>query len=119
IMANDLDAVPRTQLIAQLCGDCHLSNFGVYATPERNIVFDLNDFDETLPGPFEWDLKRLATSFAVAAKANRFKESVSERCVYALSRSYREAMEKFTQMTTLEVWYERINFEDMINRIKK
>lgn len=119
IMASDLATVPHTNLIAQLCGDCHLSNFGVFSTPERNEIFDLNDFDETLPGPFEWDLKRLAASFVVAAYNNKFSKSVGERCVEALARTYREKMEEFSQMPSLELWYSRIEFEDLARLVKK
>ena len=119
IMASDLSSAPRTKTSVQLSGDCHLSNFGVFATAERNVIFDLNDFDETLPGPFEWDLKRLAASFAIAADHNGFKESVALRCVYALAKSYREEMEKFAQMGTLDIWYDRVDFEDLVTHIKK
>jgi uncharacterized protein (DUF2252 family) len=119
IMASDLATMPRTQLPVQLCGDCHLSNFGIFATPERNVIFDLNDFDETLPGPFEWDLKRLATSFAVTAKDNGFTNTVAERCVASMAKVYRRKMEEFAQMSTLEVWYHRIDWERLIERIKK
>jgi uncharacterized protein (DUF2252 family) len=119
IMASDLSCVPRTQLTVQLCGDCHLSNFGIFATPERNIIFDLNDFDETLPGPFEWDLKRLAASFAIAANNSGFTDIVEERCVAALARVYRRKMEEFSQMNTLEVWYHRVDWEYLIQRIEK
>lgn len=119
IMASDLSYLPKSNIQAQLCGDCHLSNFGIFATPERNIIFDLNDFDETLPGPFEWDLKRLAASFAVAAENNGFKDSVAERCIASLSKVYRKRMEEFSHMNTLDVWYHRIDWEYLIERIKK
>jgi uncharacterized protein (DUF2252 family) len=118
-MANDLAHTPRTGILVQLCGDCHLSNFGVFATPERNVIFDLNDFDETLPGPFEWDLKRLATSFAVASQNNGFGKSVSQRCVEALVKVYRDKMAEYSEMNTLDVWYERVDWEHLIERIKK
>lgn len=119
IMASDLSFLPRTKLIAQLCGDCHLSNFGVFATQERNVIFDLNDFDETLPGPIEWDIKRLAASFVVAANTASFNKSVGERCVYALAREYRKRMEEFAQSNTLQVWYKNIDFEYLASTIKK
>lgn len=119
LMAEDLSHVPRTELIAQLCGDCHLSNFGIFATPERNVIFDLNDFDETLPGPFEWDLKRLAASFVIAAEDNGFKESIGDRCVRAMSSTYRRKMEEFASMNTLDVWYHRVDWDYLIQRIKK
>lgn len=119
IMASDLSPGPRTKALAQLCGDCHLLNFGIFATPERNVIFDLNDFDETLPGPFEWDLKRLAASFVVAAEHNGFTESVAARCVRAIARTYRLKMDEFSQMKTLDIWYDRVNFDDMVTHIKK
>jgi len=119
VMASDLSRVPRTKLTVQLCGDCHLSNFGIFATPERNIIFDLNDFDETLPGPFEWDLKRLATSFAVAAISSSFTRAVAERCVRALAAAYRSKMEEFANSNTLQVWYEHINWEFLANHLRK
>ena len=118
IMASDLSLADHTNLTVQLCGDCHLSNFGIFATPERNIIFDLNDFDETLPGPFEWDLKRLAASFAVAAEFNGFTEQIAENCVARLSKSYREKMEEFSEMSTLDVWYHRIDWEYLIRTIR-
>ncbi len=118
IMASDLSMVPRTRLIAQLCGDCHLSNFGVFSTPERNAIFDLNDFDETLPGPIEWDLKRLAASFIVAANHNSFSKSTGERCVEALAKAYREKMEEFAQMNALDIWYTRVDFYELIRDVK-
>ena len=117
VMASDLAYTAQTNLIAQLCGDCHLSNFGVFATPERNIIFDLNDFDETLPGPIEWDIKRLATSFVVAAKNSKFSDSVAERCVRALSSTYRRKMEEFSQQSTLDIWYDHVNFERLSSLI--
>jgi uncharacterized protein (DUF2252 family) len=118
VMASDLSTAPRSGLRVQLCGDCHLSNFGIFATPERNVIFDLNDFDETLPGPFEWDLKRLAASFVVAAESNNFSARVGERCVLALARTYRKKMEEYSRMNTLEIWYQRIDWEYLITRIK-
>ena len=119
LMANDLSHIARTDLMVQLCGDCHLSNFGIFATPERNVIFDLNDFDETLPGAFEWDLKRLAASFAVAAEYNGFTKAVAERCIHSLARVYRNKMEQFSQMNSLDVWYERVDFGYLVERISK
>jgi uncharacterized protein (DUF2252 family) len=119
IMASDLAPVKRTALTVQLCGDCHLSNFGVFATPERNIIFDLNDFDETLPGPFEWDLKRLAASFMIAALENGFSQKIGQRCVEAMSRTYRLNMEEYSEMSTLDVWYKRIDWHQTIDEIKR
>ena len=95
IMAADLAGMPRTGLHVQLCGDAHLSNFGVYAAPDRRLVFDTNDFDETLPGPFEWDVKRLVASFAVAGRDRGFGEGRRRAINLAASRSYREAMAAF------------------------
>jgi uncharacterized protein (DUF2252 family) len=112
IMASDLSGLPRTGLHAQLCGDCHLSNFGIYAAPDRRIVFDMNDFDETLPGPFEWDLKRLAASFAVAGRDRNFDDKERETINLALSRSYREAVAEFGAMRTMDLWYSRLDVDE-------
>ncbi|MEV6561380.1 DUF2252 domain-containing protein [Nocardia sp. NPDC051756] len=109
IMAADLAASPNTGLTVQLCGDAHLSNFGLFASPERALVFDLNDFDETLPGPFEWDVKRLAASIAVAARANGFADTDAETAVGAAARAYREAMLRLAGLGELAVWYEKID----------
>jgi uncharacterized protein (DUF2252 family) len=111
MMAADLATVPNSGLIVQLCGDAHLSNFGGFASPERKLVFDLNDFDETLPGPFEWDVKRLVASIEVAARANGFDDDTRADMVLASGRSYREAMGQFAAMRDLEVWYSSIDVE--------
>ncbi|MCI4370587.1 MAG: DUF2252 domain-containing protein, partial [Thermoplasmata archaeon] len=95
VMARDLAATPTTGLRVQLCGDAHISNFGIFATPERDRVFDANDFDETLPGPFEWDLKRLATSLVVAARQNRLPKETGHDAAIAALRTYRERMQSF------------------------
>jgi hypothetical protein len=95
VMAADLDTTPTTGLQTQLCGDAHLSNFGAYASPERRLVFDINDFDETLPGPFEWDVKRLAASFAVAGRDNGFTKKQSRTATLTAVESYRTAMQGF------------------------
>jgi len=105
IMAADLARTPNSGLQAQLCGDAHLSNFGVFGSPERNLVFDINDFDETAPGPWEWDIKRLATSFAIAGRENGFSDAERRAVVLATVGSYREAMSAFSGMRNLEVWY--------------
>ena len=105
VMASDLAGTPISGLRAQICGDAHLSNFGVFASPERHLVFDLNDFDETLPGPFEWDVKRLAASVEIAGRDNGFKRSDRRAAVLAATRGYREAMRSFATQTNLEVWY--------------
>jgi uncharacterized protein (DUF2252 family) len=108
-MAADLAATPATGLRVQACGDCHLLNFGAFATPERRMVFDINDFDETLPAPWEWDLKRLATSFVLACRDNRLREDVGRDAAEACVRSYREHMAEFSRMRVLDVWHARID----------
>ncbi|NUQ97371.1 MAG: DUF2252 domain-containing protein [Streptomyces sp.] len=107
IMASDLGAFPHTGLMAQLCGDAHLLNFRLLASPERHLVFDINDFDETLPGPFEWDVKRLAASLVIAGRANSFPEADCSTIVRESVRAYRERMRDFAGMRTLDVWYAR------------
>ena len=109
LMAADLADGPRTGLHAQLCGDAHLSNFGIYAAPDRRLVFSINDFDETLPGPFEWDVKRLAASLAVAGQDRGFDETVRRAVVTAAVREYREAMARFAAMGNVHVWYARLD----------
>ncbi len=109
VMASDLATTPRTGLRVQACGDCHLLNFGLFATPERNLVFDLNDFDETLLAPWEWDLKRLAVSFAVAGRDNRLSDADSRKAVLECVRSYREHLREYSRMSALEVWYTRLD----------
>jgi uncharacterized protein (DUF2252 family) len=108
VMANDLASTPRTGIQAQLCGDAHLSNFGAYASPERALLFDLNDFDETLPGPWEWDVKRLAASFVVAGRDNGFDAEECREAAQASVASYRQRMAEFSEMGELEVWYSRV-----------
>jgi uncharacterized protein (DUF2252 family) len=112
-MAADLAAGPRTGLEVQLCGDAHLSNFGVFAGPDRQLVFSVNDFDETLPGPFEWDVKRLVASLAVAGRDRDFSARQRESINTAVTRAYREAMRSFAGMRNLELWYARIQAEDL------
>ena len=114
IMANDLGATPRSGLTVQCCGDAHLSNFGVFASPERRLVFDVNDFDETLPGPWEWDVKRLAVSMLIAARDNGFRAKDQERIVLDTVGRYREAMASFAGMTNLEVWYAHLDTENAL-----
>jgi uncharacterized protein (DUF2252 family) len=116
LMAADLAGSPRTGLHVQLCGDAHLSNFGAYAAPDRRLVFDTNDFDETLPGPFEWDLKRLVASFAVAGRDRSFDADRRLPINLTVSRAYREAMAGFASMGTMDVWYTRVDVEDLISR---
>src|SRR5438309_8978647 len=108
VMAQDLAATPVTGLAVQVCGDAHLSNFGVYATPERNQVFDVNDFDETLPGPWVWDIKRLAASIVVAGRTNGLSREMNRQAVVGCVRSYREHMWKYGEMFHIDVWYARI-----------
>jgi uncharacterized protein (DUF2252 family) len=116
IMAADLAGAPRTGLDAQLCGDAHLSNFGAFAAPDRRLVFSINDFDETLAGPFEWDLKRLVASFAVAGREREFAPSKRTDIELAVVRSYREAMRSFADMSSLELWYARLDVDDILRR---
>jgi uncharacterized protein (DUF2252 family) len=107
LMAADLAGAPSTGLEVQLCGDAHLSNFGAFAAPDRRLVFSLNVFDETLPGPFEWDVKRLVASFAVAGRDRGFKAKQRHAIDLTVVRAYRKAMKSFAQMRTLDVWYAR------------
>ena len=116
IMAADLAGMPRTGLHVQLCGDAHLSNFGVYAAPDRRLVFDTNDFDETLPGPFEWDVKRLVASFAVAGRDRGFGDRHRQAISLTVGRSYREAMASFAAMRMMDLWYSRVDIEDIVAR---
>ena len=111
IMANDLASTPRSGLNVQCCGDAHLSNFGVFASPERRLMFDVNDFDETLPGPWEWDVKRLAVSMLVAARDNGFGAKDQDRIVADTVGQYRGAMINFAGMKNLEVWYSHLDVE--------
>jgi len=113
IMAADLRDTPRAGLTAQLCGDAHLSNFGIFASPERQLVFDLNDFDETLPGPFEYDVARLAASFTIAARNNGFGKADERSATRTVVRAYREAMAEFAQMRVMDIWYARLTEEDL------
>jgi uncharacterized protein (DUF2252 family) len=114
VMAADLAKTPATGIRVQACGDCHLLNFGGFATPERNILFDINDFDETLPAPWEWDVKRLVASFVLAARSNGFSDSDGQEAAVACARSYREHMKAYAEMSPLEIWYARVTFEDLL-----
>ena len=116
IMANDLAHTPTSGLTAQCCGDAHLSNFGVFASPDRRLVFDINDFDETLPGPWEWDVKRLAVSMLIAARDDGFGRKDQERIVLDTVAQYRTAMRDFAGMPTLEVWYARMEIESVLQQ---
>jgi hypothetical protein len=114
IMAHDLAPTPRSGFMVQCCGDAHLSNFGVFASPERELVFDVNDFDETLPGPWEWDVKRLAASMLIAAVDDGFSVKDQDRIVLDTVGSYRSAMRNFAGMSTLEVWYAHLDIDDTV-----
>ncbi len=114
IMARDLAGTPRSGFNVQCCGDAHLSNFGVFASPERRLVFDINDFDETLPGPWEWDVKRLAASMLIAARDNSYRAKLQERIVLRTVEQYRTAMRTFAAQSNLEVWYARLEIETLM-----
>ena len=113
-MAADLATTPSSGLRVQLCGDAHLSNFGAFASPERRLVFDVNDFDESLPGPFEWDVKRLAASLAVAGRDNGFPAKARRKIVLAAVGGYRTAMRGFADQPLLDVWYAHLDIEQAI-----
>ncbi|MFJ9950317.1 DUF2252 domain-containing protein [Kitasatospora sp. NPDC091207] len=119
VMAADLAAVPDSGITVQLCGDAHLVNFGMYASPERALLFGLNDFDETYPGPFEWDVKRLAASVAVAARDNGNDEDQARRAALTATQGYAAAMRQLAAMSELDVWYARIDTEDLLPLIGK
>jgi uncharacterized protein (DUF2252 family) len=114
VMASDLESTPTPDLRTQLCGDAHLSNFGAYGSPERRLVFDINDFDETLPGPFEWDIKRLAASFVIAGRNNGFTKKQYRKATLAAVEAYRTAMRDFAAQTILTVWYQHLEIEQAI-----
>ena len=114
LMAYDLATTPKTDIIVQACGDCHLLNFGFFATPERNLVFDINDFDETLPAPWEWDLKRLVVSFVIAGRDSDLSDQESKAAAIDCARSYREHLREYSRLSPLEVWYTRIGAEQAI-----
>ena len=117
-MAADLARTPASGLRVQLCGDAHLSNFGAFASPERRLVFDVNDFDETLPGPFEWDVKRLAASLAVAGRDNGFPAKARRKIVLAAAEGYRTAMRAFAKQPLLDVWYAHLDIEQAIGELQ-
>ena len=114
LMAHDLAGTPRSGLNVQCCGDAHLSNFGVFASPERRLVFDINDFDETLPGPWEWDVKRLAASMIIAARDNGFGAKDQDRVVLDTVGEYRDAMRNFAGMENLAVWYAHMEIDSVL-----
>ncbi len=113
LMASDLATTPRTGLTVQLCGDAHLSNFGTFAAPDRSLIFSLNDFDETLPGPFEWDVKRMVASFAVAGRDRDFDTKQRRAINLAAAQSYRDAMRNLAGMSRLDVWYARLDIDEV------
>jgi len=114
VMASDLANTPVSRFEVLLCGDAHLSNLGVFATPERKLVFDLNDFDEAYPGPWEWDLKRLAASAVIAGRQNGFKGKDNRKLARLVAQVYRKAMEKFAKLTLLDMWYYHIEAEHLL-----
>ncbi len=115
LMAADLATTPTTGLRVQACGDCHLLNFGLFATPERNLIFDINDFDETLPAPWEWDVKRLAVSFAVAVRDIKLGDKPAQATAVECVRAYRERLRDFSKMSPLDVWYDRLDAKTIID----
>ena len=117
-MAADLATTPTPGLRVQLCGDAHLSNFGAFASPERRLVFDLNDFDETLPGPFEWDVKRLAGSLAVAWPGQGFGGKDRRKIELAAAESYRTAMRAFARQHFMDVWYAHMDVDEAISEFR-
>ena len=117
-MAADLASTPTTGVRVQCCGDAHLCNFGGFATPERRVVFAVNDLDETLPAPWEWDVKRLAASFAIACRDNGLSDAVAKDVDMTCVRTYRESMAEFSQLKTLEVWYQAMDADDLVANIK-
>jgi uncharacterized protein (DUF2252 family) len=117
LQAHDLKEGPHTAITVQCCGDCHLVNFGGFATPERILAFDINDFDETLPGPFEWDLKRLATSFVLAARWRGFGKADAKAMAQTVAAGYRDGQTRFAEMSVLDTWYAKITFEQIIEEV--
>ena len=114
VMASDLATTPRTGIKVQACGDAHLDNFGIYASPDRSLIFDINDFDETLPGPWEWDLKRLAASFEVAMRERGVEPQSRRDVLLSAVRAYRETMAEFAGMGNLDVWYARLDSRALV-----
>jgi len=115
LMAYDLATTASTGIRVQACGDCHLLNFGLFATPERNLIFDINDFDETLPAPWEWDVKRLAVSFVVAARDNQLTDKQAQAAAVECVRAYRMRLSECSQMSPLDVWYDRLDAQTIID----
>ena len=115
VMAADLATRPRSGLQVQLCGDAHLSNFGLFAAPDRSVIFDVNDFDETNPGPFEWDVQRLATSFVLAARDNAMTDKAGTEAARMVCSSYRQSMANFAQQREVDIWYDRVDATGLVN----
>lgn len=114
LMAHDLSSTPASGVRMQAWGQCHLANFGLFATPERGLVFDLNDLDETLPAPWEWDIKRLASSFVVAGRNNGHSDASNETAMFSLARSYRKRLRASAKMRVLDVWYSRLDDKTLV-----
>ena len=119
VMAADLASTPRSGLVVQCCGDAHLVNFGLYFSPERRIVFDINDFDETVPGPWEWDVKRLAASLVVASRANGFSDKEGAAIALAAAAGYRSAMRNFSTMNNLNIWYAHMDVDQVLANVRR
>ena len=119
VQAHDLGNTPSAGIIVQSCGDCHLMNFGAFASPERTLIFDINDFDETAPAPFEWDLKRLAASFVLAARWRGFNKATARAAVETVASSYRQQTAGFAEMSVLETWYARVTFDNVMKQMGK
>ena len=119
VMASDLAKTPISGIKVQVCGDAHLSNFGFFATPERNLVFDVNDFDETLPGPWEWDLKRLAASIVVAGRQNGYTAQENMQSVVSSIQQYHTLMQQMASMSALDVWYQHIDMREIMGLVKR
>ena len=118
IMASDLATTPRTGIKVQACGDAHLVNFGIFSAPDRSLVFDMNDFDETLPGPWEWDVKRLAASFEVAMRERGMEPAMRRDILVTVVREYRQSIAAFAEMTNLDVWYARMSTDAILDKLK-
>ncbi|NJL70607.1 MAG: DUF2252 family protein [Candidatus Competibacteraceae bacterium] len=118
LMAADLSRTPFSGLRAQCCGDCHIQNFGAFATPERNVILDINDFDETLPAPWEWDIKRLATSFVLAAQASGFPTDLGVESAFNTARQYRKYMTELADMRRIDLWYSRLDYHQVLDLIE-
>ncbi len=119
IMAWDLGNAPSTTLKAQCCGDAHISNFGIFATPERRLIFDVNDFDETSLAPFEWDVKRLAASIIICGRGNGFSDDDNRRATTTAIKEYRESMASFADEGTLDLWYESLDVHELMDELNK